>query len=445
MKMNKIVILDVYRKSPYRISKDTCGGYGTENDFGKGLPAFLLSRLAKFSLFWPPLAALNLLSEFLNNNQFDSIYSQDPNIIDSSVDFVFVSTSIVCCDYELKTTKELIKKFPNIKFFAFGSFSKFYEERYREIGVCVIDGEPEFLFQNYNIDQKNLNLFHANGTVSSPKKNPNNLSLPLWVNQNSASTKNFLFGYRDGYYPIIATRGCPYSCYEYCVYPLQQGRVVNAASPEKIIDDVNFINQKTRAKNFVFRDPVFSINKKYTFDLLNAFANKGFDKYSFTVETHLNNINEELAIAFYNSGVKWVKFGIESADMEVKKNVHRYTLDNDEQKQRVNICKKNKLKTVAMYILCQPEDNFDTHKTTIDYSKYLETDLAQFSLFTPYPGTPFYEKNQEIINEDDFEKFNQYNLVFKHKIFNNEDAKKELGIAYKEYYLNKILNYAKFR
>ena len=30
----KIIILDPYKKTNYRISKDTSGGYGTGNDFG---------------------------------------------------------------------------------------------------------------------------------------------------------------------------------------------------------------------------------------------------------------------------------------------------------------------------------------------------------------------------------------------------------------------------
>ncbi len=442
--VSKVIILDVYKKSSFRLSKDTCGGYGTENDFGSGLPAYALSKLAKFSLFWPPLAALNLLSEFLNNKNFIPLYSQNENDVDESVNFIFISTSIVCCNYELDITKKLKNKFPQIKFFAFGSFTKFYKDKYRSLGVSIIDGEPEFLFQNYSMNERNLNLFHANGEVSSFNKNPDNLALPLWVNQEHTRTKNFLFGYRGGYYPIIATRGCPYSCYEYCVYPLQQGRAVNATNPDKLVADIRYISQNTGAKNYVFRDPVFSINKKYTLDLLKTFANHGFDKYSFTVETHLNNINSELALGFQHSGIKWVKFGIESADMEVKKNVNRYTLDNDEQKKRVEICKDHKLKTVAMYILCQPEDNYETNNATIQYSKYLGTNLAQFSLFTPYPGTPYYEKNKKIINESNFEKFNQYNLVFKHKVFDRLSAKLELGKAYKEYYLNKLLSYGKF-
>ena len=30
--------------------------------------------------------------------------------------------------------------------------------------------------------------------------------------------------------PIVATRGCPYSCFNYCTYPLQQGLKVRFRS-----------------------------------------------------------------------------------------------------------------------------------------------------------------------------------------------------------------------
>ena len=46
MTLSNVLILDAYRSSKYRISKDTCGGYGTENDFGYGLVPRILSFVA---------------------------------------------------------------------------------------------------------------------------------------------------------------------------------------------------------------------------------------------------------------------------------------------------------------------------------------------------------------------------------------------------------------
>ena len=42
----KILIIDTYKNVPYRISKDTSGGYGTGNDFGNSIfTNFLKSNL----------------------------------------------------------------------------------------------------------------------------------------------------------------------------------------------------------------------------------------------------------------------------------------------------------------------------------------------------------------------------------------------------------------
>ena len=46
----KILILDIYKKVNYRISKDTSGGYGTGNDFGEGFVAQYLKKLKKFMI-----------------------------------------------------------------------------------------------------------------------------------------------------------------------------------------------------------------------------------------------------------------------------------------------------------------------------------------------------------------------------------------------------------
>ena len=73
-----------------------------------------------------------------------------------------------------------------------------------------------------------------------------------------------------------------------------------------------------------------------------------------------------------------------------------------------------------MYMLGNPEDNEDTMKKTISYSKKLPNTFVQFSIFTPYPGTPAYKDFEDKIIAKKMEDFNQYNLVFKHKHIDNQ-------------------------
>jgi len=133
--MKKVLILDIYRDSNYRISKDTNGGYGTENDFGTGIIPSVLSRVTKKSLFWPPLSALNLLSEFLRDNNFIIKFSHEINSVDHDVDYIFLTTSIVCSKTELNCAQRLRIAFPKIRIYAIGPFAKILQTEYNKLGV----------------------------------------------------------------------------------------------------------------------------------------------------------------------------------------------------------------------------------------------------------------------------------------------------------------------
>ena len=45
--MVKILIVDVYKKASYRVSKDTSGGYGAANDFGDSIFTKFLKNYLK--------------------------------------------------------------------------------------------------------------------------------------------------------------------------------------------------------------------------------------------------------------------------------------------------------------------------------------------------------------------------------------------------------------
>ena len=87
-----------------------------------------------------------------------------------------------------------------------------------------------------------------------------------------------------------------------------------------------------------------------------------------------------------------------------------------------------------MFMLANPDDTTETIKKTIEYSKLLPNQLVQFSVFTPYPGTPAYSEFKDKITVNDFEKYNQYNLVYKHKNLNNETLVKLKNFGYKKFY-----------
>jgi anaerobic magnesium-protoporphyrin IX monomethyl ester cyclase len=88
-----------------------------------------------------------------------------------------------------------------------------------------------------------------------------------------------------------------------------------------------------------------------------------------------------------------------------------------------------------MYIIGFPTDNSQTIQDTIDYAIKLNTTYAQFSVWTPYPGTPIFKTFEKEISTTKFEDFDQYNLVYNHKLFSSKEIRKLLSNAYSAYYL----------
>ena len=197
--------------------------------------------------------------------------------------------------------------------------------------------------------------------------------------------------------PITATRGCPYSCFNYCTYPLQQGRKVRFRSVQNVVDEMKYWVETLGTNKFIFRDPVFSINRKYTVELCKEIIKQKL-KISYLIETHLKNLDDELIGLLKESGLKLVYVGIESVNSEVLKDIKRFTVDHENQNKVIKKLVENSIYVKSMFMFGNPEDNEDTIKETIKYSMKLHQ-LVQYSVFTPYPGTPIFSMYENKITE----------------------------------------------
>ena len=246
----KILLLDPQRKVTHRISKDTSGGYGTGNDFGDTIVPNTLKYLMKKNSHWPPMHAVYTYTVLEKmGHEIDYKEELPDNFIDYEL-FIIVS-SIVCCETEIEIINLLKSK--NKKIFAIGPFATNIPKKYYEAGATVISGESEFYFlENKNYDEdlkKEIIKFSHNFSVDD-------LPFPSWdkVIKNFNNVNN-LFG-RNKSLPILGTRGCPYSCQTYCVYPLQQGRKVRQREPKKIVNEIEYWKKNFGISMFIFRDPV---------------------------------------------------------------------------------------------------------------------------------------------------------------------------------------------
>jgi len=426
----KVLLLDIYKEgTDYRISKDTNGSYGTGNDYGDGLFAKFLKKISKRTNFWPPLY-LMYTGSVLREKGHQIEYSN--RIVDfDNYDAIIMSSSIVCHETEINTIKGIKDK---SKVIVIGSFASNCSKNYLNEGVKVIKGESEFYFLDNELEDLLNNQNAKNISNNSDITNLDRLPFPCW----DLVAKYLSFSgtiHKKTCIPILAERGCPYSCFNYCTYPLEQGRKPRARASKNIVEEIKYWINKMGVHEFIFRDPVFSINRERTVELANMIIKEEL-KIKFTIEDHLNNIDHDLALLLKKAGVFFIQVGIESVDLEVMKDAKRFTLQESKEIEKTEMLRSLGIKVMGMYILGYETDTKESCLATIEYAKKLNTYLAVFSVFTPYPGTPIYSKFKNKIFANKYEEYNQWNPIFHHKNLSTSEIRKLLDHAFNSYYLN---------
>jgi len=435
----KFVILDVYPSKNHRLIKDTAGGYGTGNDFGNSFFSKILNAYVDNNIGMPAIEIM-IISSILKENHIVH-YTRD--IKDREIDdcdFIILPSSIIAHETEVETLSKLEHK----KIFITGIFASTMKEKYLSKNSIVIKNEADTFFYNLNksgkINKEFLNELFLNNNLINDFYSPVSLDdfpFPDWGSYSKKyPLRNNFFNLKEKIaIPLLGTRGCPYSCFFYCTYPLQQGRKVRARSVSNIIAEIKYWKQELGASKFVFRDPVFSINRKHTIEFCNEVIREKLN-ISFMVETHLNNLDDEMISLLSQAGLELVYVGVESSSNVVLKNMKRFTIEHDKQYKVIKKCEDAGIKVKTMFIIGNPEDTEDTIKQSIEYSKYLPSLYSQFSVFTPYPGTPAYNDYKDLITEEKLENFNQYNLTFKHNNLTEKKIEELKSLAYFKFYLN---------
>jgi anaerobic magnesium-protoporphyrin IX monomethyl ester cyclase len=431
-------ILDPYTNNNWRLVKDTAGGYGTGNDFGDNILAKGLNKFVSKMISMPPMYSMYVFS-ILKNMNFHVEYSkefEEEKI--KKADYIILTSSIICHETEIETLKKLVslKK----KTFVIGIFGNVMKDKYSLKNTYIVKGEPEQFFSEIDFDKNNLDNFFNNNnekiTTSVTVENLDSLPFPDWkyYSEKYDLKNNFLSFNSKIAVPIVATRGCPYSCFNYCTYPLQQGRKVRMRSVKNVVDEMKYWIYNLKTNKFIFRDPVFSINRKYTVELCKAIIDENL-KINFLIETHLKNLDDELIDLLKKAGLVMVYVGIESSNSDVLGDIKRFTINNDDQYKIVKKLVDKNIYVKSMFMFGNPGDNETTIKKTIEYSAFLPNQFVQYSVFTPYPGTPIYSLYEKKVVETKYEKFNQYNLVYKHENLDNLKITKLKNFAYRKFYL----------
>lgn len=185
---------------------------------------------------------------------------------------------------------------------------------------------------------------------------------------------------------IITSRGCPYRC-SYCSKPIF-GNKFRGQSPERVVDEVAYYQEKFGIKELAFYDDVFTLNKKRAYAIADEILKRGL-KICWTGETRVNLVDKELLRHMKQAGCYAIAYGIESASPEIL-NILNKDITLEQVEAAVDITQEVGLQTIGYFMIGSPGETPETVAQTIQLAKRLKLDFAQFAITTPFPGTELY-------------------------------------------------------
>lgn len=213
-----------------------------------------------------------------------------------------------------------------------------------------------------------------------------------------------------GRYAVISTSiGCPFNC-SYCAISALFGtKKLRYWDVERVIAEIDRLVENYHIKYIKILDECFVLNKKYVNELCEALIEKQYD-INIWAYARVDTVDPEILKKMKSAGIKWLAYGIESADDTVLSEVHKSQYDADETKLAMQWTKEAGINILANFMFGLPDDTYESMQKSLALCKEICPEWINFYVTMPYPGSKDYMdavKNGKI-KEDRWIEYAQY-------------------------------------
>ncbi|MCX6818583.1 MAG: radical SAM protein [Candidatus Aenigmarchaeota archaeon] len=186
-------------------------------------------------------------------------------------------------------------------------------------------------------------------------------------------------------YPLVTSRGCPYSC-TYCSVRDVMGTLWRARKPENIIEELKTAKEKYKINEFKVLDDNFTLDINRAKKLCEMLiANNINMKWSCPNGIRADRLDNELLLLMKESGCYSISIGIESMHPEVFEKLEKGEKLTDV-KNAIRMIKEKGMKIKGFFIIGLPGSTYEKDKFSLKESKKLGIEAA-WGILVPYPGT----------------------------------------------------------
>lgn len=191
---------------------------------------------------------------------------------------------------------------------------------------------------------------------------------------------------------VSTMRGCPYTC-KWCsraVYGMSYRR----RSPEKVVEELEWLQKEYNPDSFWFVDDVFTINHKWLNGFNEALRKKNL-KISYECITRADRMNEEVVQVMKETGCFRVWIGAESGSQKIIDLMDR-RVDVEKVREMITMAKKYKIESGTFIMLGYPGETETDIEETIHHLKSSDPDHFTITIAYPIRGTELYQEVESL-------------------------------------------------
>lgn len=192
---------------------------------------------------------------------------------------------------------------------------------------------------------------------------------------------------------MIAQLGCPFHC-GFCGGRNSKSlRYIRSRSIESIVYEIEQLHKTYGYTGFMLYDDELNVNKSML-DLMKALSDlqkalKTEFRFRGFIKSEL--FTEEMAVAMFQTGFRWILTGFESGSARILENINKRATREDNTR-ALEVSKKHNLKVKALMSLGHPGESDETIADTTNWLLETKPDDFDCTLITTYPGTPYYDE-----------------------------------------------------
>ncbi len=241
---------------------------------------------------------------------------------------------------------------------------------------------------------------------------------------------------------VSSSRGCSQQC-SFCSQQLFWQRKWRGRSPENFVRELEYLRDTYRVNVVMISDETPTLDRKRWEGILDLLIARKVG-IKILMETRVDDIlrDEDIMWKYKKAEIDHIYVGVEATTQETL-DIFKKDIKVEQSKKALDLINQYNIVSETSFVLGMPDDTKEKIRHTVELAKYYNPDLAFFLAIAPWPYSEIYPALKPYVEVYDYSKYNLVEPVVKPKEMTIDEVRKELGLASRNFYMDKLRNLEK--